>query len=924
MNKYQWNILLQHLLLIALFSISVSSYSQSQDLFFEGKEMLMEFNKLGIKSIISQKDQFRANPIRTGNIWGNVHIMYRVGTGAWLNIYTGNTVIDRVSPKKIVYKNTNQGTTMNLFRTFEKIDDDKILFTARVENRIPFPLTIGDFYFSFPANHPQNFLLPDEIFEQGYIRHQYIGGEGSFLFYTRGAGQPPFLVVTPVKGTGFEYFEGDNIYIHSHLSANKLPKGSWRQGNTEKILSPKGEEGSIIEYGYILQWADSYDEIRDILYEDGLFDVRIIPGMTIPQDLNCKISLRTTNHIDSIVAEYPDQTKITYLKTVPGNNHIYEINFRQLGENLITVHYNGEEKTILEFFSTESLNTLIRKRTQFIIKSQQHKDSTKWYNGLYSLWDMEHRTLRGPDDTDGFDHWWGYVLAADDPALCKAPFLAAKNVYFPVDEEIKSIEYYIENFVWGGLQRTDKEKPYPYGIYGVPNWKVNRGGIAERATIRNTNLDKIPVWRAYDYPHIFMLYYHMFQIAEFYPQKVKFRDAKGYLDLAYQTSKAYFLYPYEILPYYEIYQWGYYNELVLMPLIDELKKYGMIDEAEWLRAEWEKKVKYFVYDDKYPYRSEYSFDRTAFESTYALAKYGVLNKMEPDVNLWYDINRKKWYSHSEVHQKNAREFMERQHFAGLAVRGWIEPSYYHYGADFSLSYMARMGGWSILDYGLTFAERPWDWLQLGYASYLSSFALMNTGTEKTNYGYWYPGKENDGAMGWAYNNKKYGSIWLQNREQSRGAWIYDGEADLGNGAIFRMSSTILAKDPLFGWYAYGGKMNHKGALYSVIPRDGVRNRFWIVDEDFKIGIEVTRDGFEKETAIVYSESAGTIEFFLENRVNEEHFNTLIVRAEDNWDLYLDNKKMLLNPALRMSEQVMEALLPVTGKKHKILLKKKKK
>ena len=45
--------------------------------------------------------------------------------------------------------------------------------------------------------------------------------------------------------------------------------------------------------------------------------------------------------------------------------------------------------------------------------------------------------LRGPENTDGYDHWWGYVLACDDPALCKAPYIAAKNVYYP--EQIRKL-----------------------------------------------------------------------------------------------------------------------------------------------------------------------------------------------------------------------------------------------------------------------------------------------------------------------------------------------------------------------------------------------------------------------------------------------------------------------------------------------------
>src|SRR5690242_21672853 len=93
--------------------------------------------------------------------------------------------------------------------------------------------------------------------------------------------------------------------------------------------------------------------------------------------------------------------------------------------------------------------------------------------------------------------------------------------------------------------------------------------------------------------------------------------------------------------------------------MDALEGAGRKADADILRSEWEKKVKYFVYDDPYPFRSEYAFDRTAFESSYAFAKYGATHDMNPDTNLWYDVKLKKWYSHPEVKREDSRAFMER-------------------------------------------------------------------------------------------------------------------------------------------------------------------------------------------------------------------------------------------------------------------------
>ncbi|WP_050982092.1 MULTISPECIES: DUF5695 domain-containing protein [Mucilaginibacter] len=252
---------------------------------------------------------------------------------------------------------------------------------------------------------------------------------------------------------------------------------------------------------------------------------------------------------------------------------------------------------------------------------------------------MKNQVLRGPDNGDSFTGSLAYVLASDDPTLGKAPFLTAKNVFYPNQKEIDAVEYYIKNFVWGKLQKTDTESPHPYGVYATPDWHVDRDSIL-RKKISKTNLDKDHVWRSYDYPHIIMLYYNMYQLAKRYPGMVHYLDATAYLKRAKETAKAYFTYPYEILPWYETYKWGCYNEVVLIDLMATLRKEGFNDDADWLKGEWEKKVKYFLYDDPYPFRSEYAVDATAYESTHAIARYAVPNKLKADSNLWYDKNLK--------------------------------------------------------------------------------------------------------------------------------------------------------------------------------------------------------------------------------------------------------------------------------------------
>lgn len=913
---------LRYSIYVSLLLFSICLFAQTENLIsIKTEEFEIDFNDMGISNYKSATDEHEANIIKQMSIWGNINLEYQVEGGNWLNMYNRATSRKVLNPDKIKYTDYKEGLVLKTERTFEKVGKS-IDWTIKIQSMFDYPVTIGNLSISIPWKKP----IGEEsnyIFEQTFIKHQYIGGNSSFIYFTKPSGKAPFLLLMTKPGTQLEYFDSSpqySTYIHSNLAASKKEGGNWRIKNTSFELSPTGKPGSSIEYGFKMQWVNSYDEMREVLYQNNLLDIRVVPGMTLPQDLKAKFSIRTKNKIDSITAEFPDETKIDFIKEKEPNLFVYEVHFNHLGENILTIHYDENQKSVLEFFSTEPIETLVKKRSSFLVQHQQHRDSTKWYNGLYSIWDMKKSILRGPDDTDGFDFWWGYVLASDDIGLVKAPYIASKNVHFPDQNEINSVEYYIENFVWGGLQRTDKELPNPYGIYGVPNWKEARNPLL-RARSRDYNLDKMKIWRSYDYPHLVKMYYHMFQIAEFYPEKVHYLDSKGYLERAFQTAKAYFIYPYKILPWYETYKWGCYNELIIIPLINDLIKYGRHEDAEWLRKEWEKKVKYFVYDDKYPFRSEYSIDRTAFESSYAFAKYGTLNKMESDYKLWYDVNLDKWYSHPKVKQEDSKKFMDKQHLAGLAVRGWINPTYYSLGSDDSesggLSYMARMGGWSILDYGIHFADKPHDWIQLGYASYLSSFALMNTGTKETNYGYWFPGKENDGALGWAFNSRKQGRIWLKGMEIPRGPWNYDGEADLGMGAITHTASTILVNDPIFEWFAYGGNLNKSKKGYHIFPKDGLRNRFAIIDNKKRIQIEFKQDGFDKNHPISVSNKLDKVDFILENRSGKPHLTKLFIECYD--DLKLKCSLDGLSLKTNKNKHVYFIEIPVTKTNHKINL-----
>jgi hypothetical protein len=752
------------------------------------------------------------------------------------------------------------------------LQGDALVWTMSLQNNTDHAIEIGDLGVPLRFN-TQYVWDKTETYTKRVIPHSFIGGNGSFIFWMRTNAEGPYLVMAPTPDTSLEYFDqsrfdrGYTAYIHSAASAEELRAkgGTWRLPNTKLTLAPKGQSGDTTGNGFRFRWAQDYSGVRQVLYEEGLFDVNIVPGMTIPTDLTAMFSLRTHNAIQTVVPEYPDRTKIDYAGEPEKDVHVYKVRFSKLGQNLLNVNYGNGRYLSLEFFVTEPLETLFKKRASFMVAHEQHRDPAKWYNGLFSQWDMKHQILRSPDDLDGLQ---SYAVACDDPALGKAPYIAAKNVFFPSQTEIDAVEYYIKNYVWGGLQQTDKE-PYPYAIYGIPNWKVNRDSPKDDPT------GKKHIWRIYDYPHVVLLYYSMYQVSKFYPGMTKYLNADAYLERAFGTAKAFFTVPMEIVKW-SAYETGTYNEVVIPDLIQALDDNGHKDQAAWLRAAWEKKVEHFINDHPYLFGSEYPFDSTGFESTHAFAKYAMNHVLQPGQTV--PANAPADDFQRAVKYDDALSFLNEQIKLNLACRGWLENAFFDLGSDYrasgntsyTLSYMAQMGGWGVFDYALYYAKDPVTYMRLGFASYLSSWALLNSGTRESNYGAWYPGKDNDGGASGGFEPRPWGRAWLGNKEMGHGPWWYDGEIDLGFSGALRTAATVVVDDPIFGLFAYGGDLQKKDKLTEVTPMDGLRTRFHILRGSQRVHILLERDGFSKNQLVTFDDALRKISFTLENRAYGRH------------------------------------------------------
>ena len=179
---------------------------------------------------------------------------------------------------------------------------------------------------------------------------------------------------------------------------------------------------------------------------------------------------------------------------------------------------------------------------------------------------MESQVLLSPDNYDRIQSWRIYAVTCDDPGLGKPAYLASKNAEYPEQNEVDALDYYIKNFVWGGLQQTTQE-PYPFAIYGIPDWKTNRESIDPG---RNGQKH---IWRIYDYPHIVLMYHSMYRVAKNNPQIKTALPAVDYLKRAFGTAVALFTVPMQVEKW-SAYRTGLYNELVIANVIADLQSEG--------------------------------------------------------------------------------------------------------------------------------------------------------------------------------------------------------------------------------------------------------------------------------------------------------------------------------------------------------------
>ena len=657
---------------------------------------------------------------------------------------------------------------------------DVIMWTITLHNGSQSQVAIGEL--GLPITLNTNYNIGDEkqgfnhrsiestkyVFEQRVIESSFVSGHSSYILATRASGKGDQLLIIPQGDTALEAISGYGLFPNSemmtgagsmfYLFSEATALKPWYNGHRSLTLAPDEKR----TFTFTLCRAADHADISEKLYQSGNIAVKVVPGMVLPIGTTAHLLLRCKKPITAI--ETGDGIEIEPVATL-GNRRTYTVHLTSIGEQKVEIRYGNGEWTHLLFRGIAEIETLMKARAKFIVENQRVEDPDDLCHYSFRIWNndadrliVEEEAPCGSIDMGG----------SDDRCFAPPVFLAGKNVYYPDETEIHALDEFIENFLYGKLQ--DKNN------YQVLNSLI---GLREGSWRRWDY-----VWRIYNYPHVYNIYYQMYRITKLHEVKTS-RPPLEYLNLAYNTALA----SYQDSTYESVYETKNYIDYhrgnmskthapmgspILAHLLTSLKTEGMVTEYWALRDAIEGCLPFFL-EEEYPFASEYCFDHASKAALYYLAQVAddeslkhrtvqTILASRDTTPMWFSYCTNMRYIGCYPTPLLARPLFDRFEKTG-------DPHY------LQKAYGATLAVWSCVDpSGKGYNGREWR------------FNPPEQGSPEYNY----------------YRNG-----------------CFSGEVGMGLYGNLSMLKSYLIQDPDFGLVGYGCSVAETPDEYILVPQDGL-------------------------------------------------------------------------------------------------------
>jgi uncharacterized protein DUF5695 len=676
-----------------------------------------------------------------------------------------------------------------------------------VKNKSSQAVQIGALGFPMIFNNVLNNRSLEEAHAKCSFYDPYIGEDAGYLQVTRLSGHGPALLVVPDGRTPFEAYnpilDRPNRWGAKPIFTDPTPRGitfegfyqwmvyseayaenEWKGVNEWNLpTSVTLQPGESKTYGLKFLLSDSIRNIEHTLEANRRPVAVGIPGYIVPTDTNARLFLKYSSPVKSLSVEPAGALTVSKLPQGTAKGWTaYAVNGKQWGRSRMTVTYADGLVQTVQYFVMKPETQVVADMGHFLTTKDWFVDPNDHFHRGPSVmtYDREENKIvmqdsrawiAGLGDEGGGGGWIAAIM---------------KQLVEPDKAEIDKLQQFIDEVVWGGLQYKDGEHKFgvrkslfyyqpdelPPGFYNSEfNWTT--------WTSWNKKASE-QVDRSYDYPHVAALYWVMYHLARNHQGLVTNHPWDWYLSQAYETSVAMTKYAQGLAVF------GQMEGSVFLQILADLKREGMTEQAADLEARMKARTERWR-QEAYPFGSEMPWDSTGQEEVYDWTKYfGYNDKAEVTLNaiLGYDPAIPHWGDNG-----SARRYWDFI-FAGGDRR--LERQLHHYGSS--------LNAIPLLD---EYRDHPDDLylLRVGYAGTMGALTDIDQEGFPSAAFHSFPDMLKGDPITGDYGPNFFGHAWN--------------------------TATYVIDDPQFGWQAFGGNVQHQGAVVRVTPLDSARTRVYI-------------------------------------------------------------------------------------------------
>jgi hypothetical protein len=162
----------------------------------------LEFDGAALTSLRFAGDAFPTNYIATGQKLDHIEIAWRRPNGPWQKFHSAEAAASADSAG--MYQAQDDRSVALTVAVRLEPRNSVLRWTVDLSNSSSDPIEIGDLALPLPMHSSFNGKEPPTA---SVLKHSFVSGHGSFLFWMRSNSVGPYLVMTPERNTALEYWD---------------------------------------------------------------------------------------------------------------------------------------------------------------------------------------------------------------------------------------------------------------------------------------------------------------------------------------------------------------------------------------------------------------------------------------------------------------------------------------------------------------------------------------------------------------------------------------------------------------------------------------------------------------------------------------------------------------------------------------------